>query len=180
MRPAIAFSIVLALVLAIPSSAAASCVDTTARQNWRGADVVFVGIARDSGDIGYTDFEVETYFKGSGSDRAHVRTGQTQTGVASSNDLVIRDGERWVVYAVERGGILRSDVCTGSHLIQPGDELPSADRLGAPETSIRGIGTDGVGGGGTGPPLGLIGVALLLSAPLIALVVVAFRTRQSG
>ncbi|HWC32920.1 MAG TPA: hypothetical protein VG709_07310, partial [Actinomycetota bacterium] len=123
--------VALSVVLVAPNGAAASCAPVTPAAAFKRADLVFLGSASDSVETGFTDFDVETYFKGVGPERVHVLTGQPQENVAGSGDVHPGTGSRWVVYAFtdpEWG--LRIDSCA-SHAIR-GAEVPPARGIGAP------------------------------------------------
>jgi hypothetical protein len=112
---------VAAAVLA--STAAASCLATTAAAQRAHADVVLDGIALEGPTAtGIQRFRIIRYRKGSGPQVARVSTGNIKrpdgSGSTTSVSIIVKRGQRWRIFA--RGsssGVLHTSVCDGSRIL---------------------------------------------------------------
>jgi len=117
----VAVLVVAAIGGVSPRPAAASCIQTTALQQFFNADVVFDGVALDDANAtGIERFRVLRYLKSSGPAVVRVRTGRTPHS-STSGAIAPVPGETWRIYGKRRaGGVVGTSVCDGSR------------RLGAP------------------------------------------------
>ena len=112
--------VVLGLLVLSGPTARASCVALTTKERWARADVVLDARALESATpTGVQRFRVLHYLKGRGPAVVRVGTGVIRrtdgSGVVGGEDLFVRRGERWRIFA--HGSprrVLRSSVCDGS------------------------------------------------------------------
>jgi hypothetical protein len=115
---------VVAVALAVPTSASALCAASSERQQFQRAEVVFVGIAMRGPNahrgqlLSPARFWVVRYLKGTGPRVVSVQTGLSRKGnVLRGISIGIdpRAGEPWKIFgAWSRSGVVRTSRCTGS------------------------------------------------------------------
>jgi hypothetical protein len=176
-RPALIALVMACWSVLSPSSAYASCAETTEAQQRAQADVVFdgralPGPAADGVLLTPARFEVDGYAKGDGPDVVEVVTATRDEGDGMVSHLSVgidpRAGETWRIYAQRPagGGPLETSVCAGSIRLA---EAPPAD-AGA-ETSEDATGGSTSSGG---VPAGL----LLLTVAVLTVSVAALASRR--
>ena len=109
-------------VAVLASTAAGSCLPTTAAAQRARADVVLDGIALEGATAtGIQRFRVIRYREGRGPQVVRVSTGNIKrpdgSGSISSVSIIVKRGQRWRIFA--RGsssGVLHTTVCDGSRM----------------------------------------------------------------
>lgn len=115
----ISLILALAAALALPATAAASCIPQTPAQQRAAAAAIFDALVLEGPtSTGVQRFRVVRSIKGTVPRVARVATGVVRkadgSGSVTSVSVLAKRGERWRIFAIRRGTILETNVCLGS------------------------------------------------------------------